>query len=135
MGILYIVRTSIGDPDKASPRALQVLKDVSLIAAEDTLHTRKLLNHFDIATQLISYRQNSTPSLVGELLNALQQGDVALLTDAGTPGLSDLGGKLVAAAIGAGFQVVTVPDAPPRHTLLSREAYNRLFRSRTEDEE
>jgi 16S rRNA (cytidine1402-2'-O)-methyltransferase len=111
MGTLYVVSTPIGNLEDISLRAIRVLKEVSIIAAEDTRHTRKLLNHFDIATRLISYHQHSTQSRVEELLAALQSGDVALVTDAGTPGLSDPGGQLVAAAAQAGFKVVAVPGA------------------------
>lgn len=119
MGTLYVVSTPIGNLEDISLRALRVLKDVSLIAAEDTRHTRKLLNHFDIATRLISYHQHSTQSRVEELLAALQNGDVALVTDAGTPGLSDPGGELVAAAVQAEFAVVAVPGASALLTLAA----------------
>jgi 16S rRNA (cytidine1402-2'-O)-methyltransferase len=111
MGTLYVVSTPIGNLEDISLRALRVLREVSLIAAEDTRHTRKLLNHFGITTPTTSYHQHSAPSRVNELLHALQRGDVALVTDAGTPGLSDPGGELVAAAAKAGHEVVAVPGA------------------------
>src|SRR5437762_13394024 len=106
MGTLYVVSTPIGNLEDMSLRALRVLREVSLIAAEDTRHTRKLLNHFEIATPTTSYHQHSAPSRIDDLLHALQMGDVALVTDAGTPGLSDPGGELVAVAASAGHDVV-----------------------------
>jgi 16S rRNA (cytidine1402-2'-O)-methyltransferase len=111
MGTLYVVSTPIGNLEDISLRALRVLKEVSLIAAEDTRHTRRLLNHFNIATPTRSYHQHSTPSRTRELLSALEEGDIALVTDAGTPGISDPGSELVAAAVRAGFPVVAVPGA------------------------
>src|SRR4051812_39407649 len=109
MGTLYVVSTPIGNLEDISLRALRVLREVRLIAAEDTRHTRKLLNRFDISTQTISYRQHSAPPRTAQIVGALESGDVALVTDAGTPGLSDPGGELVAAATAAGFPVVAVP--------------------------
>ena len=100
-------------------RALRVLREVSLIAAEDTRHTRKLLNHFAIATPTTSYHQHSAPSRITELLQALQHGDVALVTDAGTPGISDPGSELVAAAAQGGFTVVAIPGASALLTLAA----------------
>jgi 16S rRNA (cytidine1402-2'-O)-methyltransferase len=108
---LYVVSTPIGNLEDMSLRGLRVLREVALIAAEDTRHTRKLLNHFGITTPATSYHAHSAPSRLGELLHALERGDVALVTDAGTPGLSDPGGELVAAAAEAGFDVVAVPGA------------------------
>ena len=111
MGTLYVVSTPIGNLEDISLRALRVLKEVSLIAAEDTRHTRKLLNHFGITTRLISYHQHSAASRIEDLLDALGQGDVAVVTDAGTPGLSDPGGDLVASVVAAGINVSAVPGA------------------------
>src|SRR5438270_6268342 len=111
MGTLYVVSTPIGNLEDISLRALRVLKEVSLIAAEDTRHTRKLLNHFGISTSLISYHQHSAASRIEEVLDALGRGDVAVVTDAGTPGLSDPGGDLVASAVAAGVNVSAVPGA------------------------
>src|SRR5690349_16500441 len=119
MGTLYMVSTPIGNLEDISLRALRILKEVSLIAAEDTRHTRKLLNHFDIHTPTMSYHQHSGPSKTGRLLEALAEGDVALVTDAGTPGLSDPGGELVEAAAQAGFPVVAVPGASALLTLVA----------------
>jgi 16S rRNA (cytidine1402-2'-O)-methyltransferase len=111
MGTLYVVSTPIGNLEDISLRALRVLKEVSLIAAEDTRHTRKLLNHFSISTRLISYHQHSDLSRTEDLLEALRNGDVALVADAGTPGLSDPGGELVASVVAAGIAVSAVPGA------------------------
>src|SRR4051812_30364504 len=111
MGTLYIVSTPIGNLEDISLRAIRVLKEVSLIAAEDTRHTRKLLNHFGISTPLISYHQHSAASRIDDLLVALEQGDVALVSDAGTPGLSDPGGELVASVVASGIAVSPVPGA------------------------
>src|SRR5438105_9844203 len=119
MGTLYVVSTPIGNLEDISLRALRVLREASLIAAEDTRHTRKFLNHLGIATPTTSYHQHSAPSKVDALLHALQKGDVALVTDAGTPGLSDPGGELVAAATKAGYEVVAVPGASALLTLLA----------------
>jgi 16S rRNA (cytidine1402-2'-O)-methyltransferase len=109
MGTLYVVATPIGNLEDVTLRALRVLREVSLIAAEDTRHTRKLLNHFSIATRMLSYHQHSPAARVDAILAALAQGDVALVTDAGMPGISDPGQPLVAATVAAGFAVVPVP--------------------------
>src|SRR6476469_3830301 len=111
MGTLYVVSTPIGNLEDISLRALRILKEVTLIAAEDTRHTRKLLNHYDIHTPTVSYHQHSGPAKIERLLEALTVGDVALVTDAGTPGLSDPGGELVEVVAKAGFSVVAVPGA------------------------
>lgn len=119
MGTLYVVSTPIGNLEDISLRALRLLREVALIAAEDTRHTRKLLNHFGIATPAISYHQHSAPSRIDDLLRELQRGDVALVTDAGTPGISDPGGELVAAAAQAGYEVVAIPGASALLTLVA----------------
>jgi 16S rRNA (cytidine1402-2'-O)-methyltransferase len=109
MGTLFVVATPIGNLEDITLRALRVLREVPLIAAEDTRHTRKLLNHFAIATRALSYHQHSPAAREDEILAALADGDVALVTDAGMPGISDPGQSLVAAALAAGFPVVPVP--------------------------
>ena len=119
MGTLFVVSTPIGNLEDISLRALRVLGEVPLIAAEDTRHTRKLLNHFNISTRTISYHQHSAPSRVEELLGELQKGDLAIVTDAGTPALSDPGAELVAAAAAAGFNVVAIPGASALLTLVA----------------
>ena len=96
MGDLYVVPTPIGNLEDITLRALRVLQSVSLIAAEDTRHSRKLLNHYSINTRLTSYHEHNKQSKTGALLDFLASGDVALITDAGTPGISDPGYELIA---------------------------------------
>ncbi len=109
MGSLYVVATPIGNLEDITLRALRVLKEVSLIAAEDTRTTAKLLSHFDIHTPLTSYHQHNKLSKLDAVLAALQSGDVALVSDAGTPGLSDPGYELIRAAIDSGYRVIPLP--------------------------
>lgn len=109
MGTLYVVATPIGNLEDLSPRAARVLREVSLIAAEDTRHSRRLLAHFAIATPTVSYHEHNQRARRERLLDALATGDVALITDAGTPGVSDPGADLVAAALAAGYRVSPVP--------------------------
>ena len=109
MGALYLVSTPIGNLEDITLRALRVLRAVSLIAAEDTRTTRKLLSHYDIHTPLTSYNEHNRRAKTPRLLEALAEGDVALVSEAGTPAISDPGQHLVAAAWEAGFRVVPVP--------------------------
>jgi 16S rRNA (cytidine1402-2'-O)-methyltransferase len=111
MGTLYVVATPIGNLEDITLRALRVLREVRLIAAEDTRHTRKLLTRYEIATPTLSYHEHSPPARREALLAALDAGDVALVTDAGTPAISDPGYELVRAAIAAGHTVTPVPGA------------------------
>ncbi len=109
MGTLYLVATPIGNLEDLSARAVRILGQVGLIAAEDTRVTRKLLTHFDIRTRLISYFEHNKLSRLDTILAALDAGDVALVSDAGTPALNDPGYELVRAALGAGHGVSPVP--------------------------
>jgi 16S rRNA (cytidine1402-2'-O)-methyltransferase len=109
VGTLYLVATPIGNLEDITLRALRILREAPLIAAEDTRHTRKLLAHFEISTPTISYHEHSGPAGIERVLTALAQGDVALVSDAGTPAVSDPGQELVRAAIAAGFAVVPIP--------------------------
>lgn len=109
MGTLYVVATPIGNLEDVSARALGTLRRVSLIAAEDTRHTGKLLAHFGIATPTTSYHAFNARARQGRLLEALATGDVALVSDAGTPALSDPGMELVDAALEAGYEVRAIP--------------------------
>ena len=109
MGTLYVVATPIGNLEDLSPRALRTLREVSLIAAEDTRHSRRLLTHFGVETPLISYHQHNQRERRDRLLRALEDGDVALISDAGTPAISDPGADLVTAALAAGHPVSPVP--------------------------
>jgi 16S rRNA (cytidine1402-2'-O)-methyltransferase len=111
-GTLYIVSTPIGNLEDITLRALRVLKEVDLVAAEDTRHTLKLLSHFEIRTPLIAYHQHSEAGRTANLVARLREGQsIALVTDAGTPGVSDPRGDLITAAIDAGIPVVPVPGA------------------------
>jgi 16S rRNA (cytidine1402-2'-O)-methyltransferase len=109
VGTLYVVATPIGNLEDITLRALRELREARLIAAEDTRHTRKLLSHYEIATPMVSYHEHSSQARRDALVAALAQGDVALVTDAGTPALSDPGQDLVRAAIAAGYPVTPVP--------------------------
>jgi 16S rRNA (cytidine1402-2'-O)-methyltransferase len=109
-GMLYIVATPIGNLEDITLRALRVLKEVNCIAAEDTRHTKKLLNHFDIPTPLVSYHEHNEISAAPALVERLCRGEsIALVSDAGTPGISDPGYRLIVAAAAAGLQVIPVP--------------------------
>jgi 16S rRNA (cytidine1402-2'-O)-methyltransferase len=109
MGILYLVGTPIGNLEDITVRALNSLKGVALIAAEDTRTAKQLLAHFDIHTPVTSYYEHNKLAKLGRILDALQTGDVALVSEAGMPGLSDPGYELVGAAIARGFRVSPVP--------------------------
>ena len=111
MRTLYIVSTPIGNLEDITLRALRVLREVSLIAAEDTRVTRKLLSHYDIHTRLISFNEHNQASRIPQMLSALRESDVALVSDAGTPGVNDPGRGIVQAASDAGIAVVAVPGA------------------------
>jgi len=109
LGILYVVATPIGNLEDFSPRAARVLREVALIAAEDTRHSRRLLAHFGIDTPTVSYHEHNQRARRGRILEALATSDVALITDAGTPAISDPGADLVTAALAAGYRVSPVP--------------------------
>jgi 16S rRNA (cytidine1402-2'-O)-methyltransferase len=120
VGILYMVATPIGNLEDITLRALRILKEVDLIAAEDTRHTRQLLNHFDIHTPLISYYREKEAERSDELVQRLLAGDtIALVTDAGTPGISDPGAVLVKAARLAGITIIPLPGPSALTTALS----------------
>ena len=119
-GTLFVVATPIGNLEDITLRALRILREVDLIAAEDTRHTRKLLTHFDIHTSLISYYKEKEASRAQEIVARLLSGQqVALVSDAGTPGISDPGGILVHSAQTHGISVVPVPGVSALATLLS----------------
>ncbi|MCA1607646.1 MAG: 16S rRNA (cytidine(1402)-2'-O)-methyltransferase [Acidobacteria bacterium] len=111
-GTLYLVATPIGNLDDITLRAIKVLGDVNLIACEDTRHTRKLLTHFGINTRTISYHEHNERERAAELFERLSNGEsVAVVSDAGTPGISDPGFRLVQLAIENDIRVVPVPGA------------------------
>lgn len=110
--MLYIVSTPIGNLQDITYRAVETLKAVDLIAAEDTRHTKILLNHYDISTSLTSYFEHSKQNKLKQIIDALKQGKhVALVSDAGTPGISDPGYKLINAVRGADIDVTVIPGA------------------------
>ncbi|MCI0551609.1 MAG: 16S rRNA (cytidine(1402)-2'-O)-methyltransferase [Anaerolineae bacterium] len=109
MGTLYLVATPIGNLEDMSPRPVRVLREASLIAAEDTRHTGKLLKHFGIETPLTSYFEHNKLNKLDFILNKLVTGDVALVSDAGTPAVNDPGYELVKAALASNFDVKPVP--------------------------
>jgi 16S rRNA (cytidine1402-2'-O)-methyltransferase len=109
MGILYMVATPIGNLEDISFRALRILREAVLIAAEDTRRTRALLEHFDIHAPLTSYFEHNKIQKMDRILEALAEGDVALVSDAGTPLLNDPGYELAQAALKAGVEVRPVP--------------------------
>ena len=118
-GILYIVATPIGNLADITQRAIQTLKDVDIIAAEDTRHTHKLLQHYAIDTKTISYHEHNEQQRSVELLARLLAGsDVAIVSDAGTPGINDPGFRLVRLAIENNISVVSVPGPSALVTAL-----------------
>jgi 16S rRNA (cytidine1402-2'-O)-methyltransferase len=109
MGILYLVAPPIGNLEDMSPRAVRILRESVLIAAEDTRHTGTLLKHFEIKSPLTSYFEHNKINKLDRILEALANGDVALVSDAGTPAINDPGYELVQAALASGFDVRPVP--------------------------
>ena len=111
-GTLYLVATPIGNLEDITLRALRVLKECDVVAAEDTRRTGQLLKHFEISKPLLSYFQFNEARRSEEIIERLRRGEkVALATDAGSPGISDPGERVVKAAIAAGFRVEAVPGA------------------------
>src|SRR5689334_19167550 len=119
-GTLYVVATPIGNLEDISARALRVLREVDLVACEDTRRTRRLLSHFDIHVRTVSYYEHNKRTRGREIVRELVEGrSVALVTDAGTPGISDPGVLLVREARDAGVVVVPVPGASAVTAVLS----------------
>jgi len=129
MGTLFLVATPIGNLEDLSPRAVRVLKEAALIAAEDTRETKKLLTRFEIHTPLTSYFEHNKLNKIDPILAALGQGDVALVTDAGTPAINDPGYELVRAALSAGHAVCPIPgpSAPLAALVASGLPTNRFL--------
>ena len=111
MGTLYLVATPIGNLEDMSLRAVRILKEAVLIAAEDTRHTGKLLKHFEIETPITSYFEHNKLNKLDFILEKLSAGDVALVSDAGTPAINDPGYELVKAALASNFDVRPIPGA------------------------
>ncbi len=111
MGFLYVVATPIGNLEDISLRALRILAEVSLVAAEDTRTAGVFLRHHGLHPRLISYTDHNKAERIPQILQRLAETDVALVSDAGTPAISDPGVELVAAARAAGFEVVALPGA------------------------
>ena len=119
-GLLYLVSTPIGNLEDITYRAVRILSDVSLIAAEDTRHSKKLLNHYKIKTKLVSYFEHNRniriPFLIDNLINGL---NIAVITDAGTPGISDPAYRLIRKAISAGARIESIPGPSALLTALT----------------
>ena len=103
MGTLYLVATPIGNLEDMSPRAVRVLRESALIAAEDTRHSGKLLKHFEIETPMTSYFEHNKLDKLDYILSKLGEGDVAVISDAGSPAINDPGYELVKAALASGY--------------------------------
>jgi 16S rRNA (cytidine1402-2'-O)-methyltransferase len=120
MSILYLVGTPIGNLGDMTARAIEVLKMVDLIAAEDTRHTGKLLAYFQIKTPQISYHEHNQQQRIPTLIGMLESGkSIAVVTDAGMPGISDPGSELVGACIQAGITIVPIPGATALITAIT----------------
>jgi 16S rRNA (cytidine1402-2'-O)-methyltransferase len=111
VGTLFLVATPIGHLEDITLRALHILGQVRRIASEDTRHTGLLLKHYGITTPQVSFHEHNKNRRLAELVRLLEDGDVALVSDAGTPGLSDPGYELVRAAVAAGHRVTPIPGA------------------------
>ena len=112
LGKLYLVATPIGNLEDITFRAINILKQVDLIAAEDTRHTLKLLNYYEISKPLISYHRHNEELKVDILINKLLEGkNIAIVTDAGTPGISDPGEEVVKQAIKQNIEIIPIPGA------------------------
>jgi 16S rRNA (cytidine1402-2'-O)-methyltransferase len=111
VGTLYLVSTPIGNLEDMTARGLRLLREAAAVAAEDTRTARRLLAHFQIRNRLISYNEHNRRVRIPEILRLLETSDVALISEAGTPAVSDPGQELVSAAVDAGHQVVAAPGA------------------------
>ena len=120
VGMLYLVGTPLGNLEDITLRALRVLREVELVAAEDTRVTRKLLSHYDIRARLVSYHRHNLARRTSELVTMLKQGKrIALVSDAGMPGISDPGEELVRMAVQEGIEIVPVPGPSAAITALA----------------
>ena len=119
MSTLYVVATPIGNLSDLTARAMEILSSVSVIAAEDTRVTRKLLNHIGVSPRLESLHEHTSPDRLKSIVGKLESADMALVTDAGTPGISDPGAALVREAVTAGHEIVPLPGPSAVSTALS----------------
>lgn len=120
IGVLYIVSTPIGNLEDITLRALRILKEISIIAAEDTRLTRRLLTHYNISTPTVSYYEHNRFARIPKIIDHLNTGkDVAVVTDAGTPGISDPAYKLIRAAIEIGSRIEAIPGPSASITALT----------------
>jgi 16S rRNA (cytidine1402-2'-O)-methyltransferase len=119
MHTLYVVATPIGNLEDISLRALRILKEVKLIAAEDTRKTKRLLIHYQIETPMTSYYEHNKLVKIPQILKSLDEGDVALVSEAGMPGISDPGYELIVAALEHGIPVIPIPGASAVTTALA----------------
>ena len=119
MPVLYIVPTPIGNLEDITLRALRVLEEADLIAAEDTRVTRKLLSRYSISTPTTAFHEHNRAKKTPYLLDLLRENDIALVSDAGTPTINDPGQRLVSAAADAGFDVVALPGASALTTAIA----------------
>lgn len=116
---LYIVATPIGNLEDMTHRAIRILREVDLIAAEDTRHSRKLLDHYKIKTPITSYHSHTSDAKVNALTEKLSDGqNIALISDAGTPGISDPAWSMIQAALNAGIKIEPIPGAAAFLTAL-----------------
>jgi len=123
-GTLYLCATPIGNLEDITLRVLRLLREVDIIAAEDTRHTRKLLNHFEITTPLTSYHDHNRRVKGGHLLSLLQSGkDIALVTDAGMPAISDPGADIVQLCHASGISVTCAPGASAQSAALALSGF------------
>ena len=119
-GTIYLVATPLGNLEDITLRALRILKEADLIACEDTRHTGRLLRHFEISKRLVSYHEHNEAERAAELVERARKGEsIAVVSDAGMPGISDPGYRLVKQAIAAGLDVVPVPGPVAIETALS----------------
>lgn len=124
-GTLYLVPTPIGNLEDMTFRAVRMLKEVDLIASEDTRNTQKLLNHFEVHTKQISFHEHNSTERIGQLIDRLEQGaNIAQVSDAGMPSISDPGHDLVKACIAADIPVVPLPGANAGITALIASGLN-----------
>ena len=118
-GILYLVGTPIGNLNDISPRAINILANASLIACEDTRKTRKIMNKFSISNNLVSFNKENSLKKIPKLINDLKEGkSIAIVSDAGMPGICDPGEKIVSQAISQGYDVICIPGACAAITAL-----------------